>query len=85
MKPEAEKTDEGDDQKKRGRQEHFRRVEQPTVRRERGAKTTRDVSPGGAVELEGEDDVVGVADLADEAALRTQVTVEHVVGGDLDE
>lgn len=39
--------------------------------------------PGGGVELEREDDVVGVADLTDEAALRAQVTVKHVVGGEL--
>ena len=40
-----------------------------------------DDAPGGGVELEGEDDVVGVTRLTDEAALRAQVAVEHVVGG----
>lgn len=37
--------------------------------------------PGGAVKLEGEDDVLSVAYLADKATLRAQVAVEHVVGG----
>lgn len=37
-------------------------------------------APGGSVELEGEDDVAAVADLADEASLGAQVTAVHVVG-----
>lgn len=38
-------------------------------------------TPGGAVKLEREDDVISVAYLANEATLRAQITVEHVVGG----
>lgn len=38
------------------------------------------VLPGGGVKLEGEDDVVSVADLADEASLGAQVAVVHMVG-----
>lgn len=41
----------------------------------------QDNIPGGAVELEGEDDVIGVADLTNESTLSAQVAVEHVVGG----
>lgn len=37
--------------------------------------------PGGAVELEGEDDVISVAYLTDEAALGAEVAEEHMVGG----
>lgn len=40
-------------------------------------------TPGGSVQLKGEDDVIGVAHLADEAPLGAKVTVEHVVGGEL--
>lgn len=40
-----------------------------------------DNTPGGGVKLEGEDDVISVTYLTDEATLRAQVTVEHVVGG----
>lgn len=37
--------------------------------------------PGGGVKLEGEDGVISVAYLANEATLHAQVTVKHVVGG----
>lgn len=37
--------------------------------------------PGGAFKLKGEDDVIGVTYLTNEAALGAQVAVEHVVGG----
>lgn len=49
----------------------------------RRGKTEVNAVPGGSVELEREDDVIGVADLTDEAALRAQVALEHVVGGEL--
>lgn len=39
--------------------------------------------PGGDVKLEGEDDVISVAYLTNEATLGAQVAVEHVVGGRL--
>lgn len=39
--------------------------------------------PGGSIELEREDDVIGMADLTDKAALRAQVALEHMVGGEL--
>lgn len=42
-------------------------------------------APDRGVELEGEDDVVVVADLADEATLGTQVAVVDVLGGKSDE
>lgn len=41
------------------------------------------LAPGCDVKLEGEDDVVGVADLADETSLSAEVAVEDVVGGAL--
>ena len=44
-------------------------------------RSGHDGVPGGAVELEGEDDVISAADLTDEATLGAQVAVEHVVGG----
>lgn len=37
--------------------------------------------PGGGLKLEGEDDVIGVTYLANEATLSAQVTVVHMVGG----
>lgn len=37
--------------------------------------------PGGAFKLEGEDDVISVTYLTDEAALGAEVAEEHVVGG----
>lgn len=40
-------------------------------------------SPGGSVELEGEDDVTAVADLADEAPLGAQVAAVDMVGSEL--
>ena len=40
--------------------------------------------PGGGVELKRKDDVICVAYLADEASLRAEVTMMHVVGGELD-
>lgn len=42
-------------------------------------------TPDCGVKLKGEDDVVVVADLADEAALGAQVAVVHVLGGKLDQ
>lgn len=44
-------------------------------------RSRHDGVPGGAVELEGEDDVISAADLTDEATLGAQVAVENVVGG----
>lgn len=41
--------------------------------------------PDCGVKLKGEDDVMVVADLADEAALGTQVAVVDVLGGKLDQ
>lgn len=41
--------------------------------------------PGGSVQLEREDDVIGMAHLAHKASLGAKVTVEHVVGGKLDQ
>lgn len=41
------------------------------------------LTPGGAAELEGEDDVAGVADLTDESSLGAQIAVEHVTGGEI--
>lgn len=42
-------------------------------------------TPDRAVKLKGEDDVLVVAQLADEAALRAQVAVVHVLGGEFNE
>lgn len=42
-------------------------------------------APDGGVKLEGEDDVVVVADLADEATLGAQVAVVDVLGGESDQ
>lgn len=41
--------------------------------------------PDGGVKLEGEDDVVVVADLADEATLGAQVAVVDMLGGESDQ
>lgn len=45
------------------------------------SQVTQDSVPGGDVKLEGEDDVISVAYLTNEAALSAEVAVEHVVGG----
>lgn len=42
---------------------------------------SEDNAPDDAVELEGEEDIIRGADLADEAPLSAQVTVEHVIRG----
>lgn len=44
-----------------------------------------DVTPGGAVKLKREDDVVGVADLTYEAPLGAKVTAVHVLGPKLNQ
>lgn len=41
--------------------------------------------PDSGVKLKGEDDVMVVADLTDEATLGAQVTVVDVLGGELDQ
>lgn len=41
--------------------------------------------PGGGLKLKGEDDAVGVADLANEALLSAEVTVVDMVGCKLDQ